>query len=87
MAFAAKRKHELSASELIDLLRAVHVSGADLRSLVELTGQFVAEDLERRVAIAKASPDGRNLPEQVLANQLVKFDCHCKAALRWTANE
>jgi hypothetical protein len=87
MAFAAKRKHELTAAELIESLRGVHVAGGDLRALVQLTGQFVAEDLDRRVAALKASRDGAGIPEGVIRNDLVRNQCHCAAALRWTANE
>jgi hypothetical protein len=83
----AKRKNEWSASQLIDALRDLHVSGADLRNLVQLTRDFVAEDLERRVALAKDSLDGRGLPAEVLRRDIVRQDCQCTAALRWLAHE
>jgi hypothetical protein len=62
----AKRKTEWTAAELIDSLRGAHVTGADLKALIELTRSFIAEDLERRVAAMKATRDGAPMPAQVL---------------------
>lgn len=74
----------LTAAELIDLLRAVHVAGSDLRALVELTQRLIADDLERRVAVQKASRDGRGLPIEVIRRDLMKHHkCPCEGALAW----
>ena len=83
----AKRKHEYTAAELIDGLRGLHVSGGDLRRLVELCQELISEDLERRVNALKQSKDGESLPREALARDLVRYECRCAAALRWTANE
>jgi hypothetical protein len=83
----AKRKHEYTAAELIDSLRTVHVAGADLRELVQLTQTLITEDLERRTDILKNGRDGASLPREVLRQGLVRQgECQCNAALRWTAD-
>jgi hypothetical protein len=79
----AKRKTEWTAAELIDSLRGAHVAGADLKALVELTREFIDEDLERRVAVLKASRDGAPLPAETLRRELVRQRCRCEAALTW----
>ena len=83
----AKRKHEYTAAELIDGLRGLPVSGDDLRRLVFFTQEMVAEELQRRVTAFKASRDGSGLPAETLARDLVRGQCHCEAALRWTKHE
>ena len=87
MAFAAKRKDEYTAAELIDGLRGLHVTGGDLRRLVELTQELITKDLARRVNLLKETKDGAGLPWEVLARGLVAHDCRCAAALRLTADE
>ena len=83
MVFAKHKPQPETAAELIARLRGTHVAGADLKSLIEITHRFVAEDLERQVAILKASRDGSSLPTSVLEGQLVKNRCTCFAALSW----
>jgi hypothetical protein len=88
-AMHAKRKHEWTAAELISALRDVHVGGADLKALAQLTQELANEDLDRRVVAAKQSRDGAGLPVEVLRRQIVglpierSYNCECRAALRW----
>jgi hypothetical protein len=79
----AKRR-EATAAELISALQGLqHVAGDDLRRLVEITQEFISEELERRVTMAKASADGRNLPTDTIRRDLVRHECRCTAAMRW----
>lgn len=86
----AKRKQELTAAEHVDCLRSLHVSGTDLKALVTLTQELIAEELERKVTAAKASRDGASLPVELLRRQIVglpteaAYNCECRAALRWS---
>jgi hypothetical protein len=86
----ARRKIEVPVSppkpsnaELLELLRAAHLTPAELQTLVQLTGSHVAEHLDMRTAALKASMAGRDLPESVLRSDLVRGRCHCAAALTW----
>jgi len=86
MVFAAKRKNELNAAELIAQLRTLHVAGADLKALIEMTHEFITEDVERRVRELKSGSCGA-LPAEVLRRDLVKFQCKCVAGLRLLSDE
>jgi hypothetical protein len=77
-----KRRHELTAAELIDGLRALHLTPADLTALIGLTQEFIAEDLERRVQVVKQSADGSGQPIESLRLMLVRGECPCRATMR-----
>ena len=75
-----KRKDEWTAGQLIEQLSRLHVAGPDLKALVQLTQDFVNEELQRRVANAKQSRDGKDLPVQIIRQQFISGRCHCDAA-------
>jgi hypothetical protein len=84
----AKRREELSASELIACLRRIHMSSADLKALIELTHDFIGEDLERRLHELKASRDGASLPIDVLRSEITRnSSCMCRSALHHCEKE
>jgi hypothetical protein len=85
MGFAAKKPE--SATQLIERLRATQLTPADVKALIGLTHEAIAEDLERCIREAKASASGRDLPEPVIRQDLTKRGCACFAALNWLANE
>ena len=82
-AMHARRKDEYTAQRLIDALRRLHMTPEDLKSLIQLTHDFIGEDLERRVNELKQSRDGRDLPIDMLRQEITRRDpCMCRAALR-----
>jgi hypothetical protein len=82
-AMHARRKDEYTAAQLIDALRHLHMTPEDLKSLVQLTQDFIGEELERRVNVMKQSRDGAGLPIEILRREITRLDpCMCKAALR-----
>jgi hypothetical protein len=76
----AKRKEEFTVQEHIEALRRLHMSPVDLRDLIQLVQDFVAEDLERRIAVFKASR--RDLPIETIRRELTKTGCACSYGLR-----
>jgi hypothetical protein len=76
----AKRKEEWTAHEHIQALRRLHCSPADLKSLVELMQELIAEDLDRRAAEVKLGCPG--VPLEVIKIDLKKHQCACAYALR-----
>jgi hypothetical protein len=82
-AMHAKRKDEFTAQEHIEALRHLHLTPADLQSLILLTHQFIDEDLDRRLNALKASRDGAGLPIEVLRREITRNSvCMCRCALQ-----
>ncbi|MGB8629193.1 MAG: hypothetical protein WCD69_07360, partial [Xanthobacteraceae bacterium] len=83
-AMHAKRRDEHTAQELIHALRRLHMTPADLKALIELTHDFISEDLERRLDALKASRDGAGLPREVLRSEITRNHvCMCRSALHY----
>jgi hypothetical protein len=82
MAFAAKRKHEYTAAEHIEALRALHFSSADLLALIDLLKELTGEELERRLQELKNSADGKSQPLEFLRRMLIGGQCNCAATAR-----
>jgi hypothetical protein len=84
----AKRRDEHTAQELIAALRRLHMSSADLKSLIEVCHEFISEDLERRANQLKQSRDGQGLPLEICRREIVRNEvCMCRAALRVCGQE
>jgi len=61
---------------------------ADLKLLIELTHDFIGEDLERRLNEMKASRDGASLPIEVLGREITRNSvCMCRSALQHCEKE
>lgn len=86
-AMHAKRKNEMTAAELIDSLRGLHLSSADLQSLIAFTQEAIEEDVQRRVATLKAGRDGAGLPEQMIRRDICRGECACRYSVRLIERE
>lgn len=76
----AKPKNEWTARAHIEALRHLHMTPADLKSLVELSQELISEDLDRRAAEVKLGCPG--VPVDVIKNDMKKHQCACAYALR-----
>jgi hypothetical protein len=83
-AMHAKRRDEHTAQELIAALRRLHCSPVDLRDLVQLVQDLIAENLDHRAADIKKGCQG--VPLEVIKNDLKKQQCACAYALRLNAD-
>lgn len=81
-AMHAKRKDEYTAAELIESLRDLHMTPADLKSLIGLTQEMIEEEVTRRVDAIKSGRDGASLPKQTIRNDLTHGECGCRYAVR-----
>jgi hypothetical protein len=79
-AMQARRKDEWTAQEHIQALRHLHTTPADLKSLVELMQELIAEDLDRRAEEVKLGCPG--VPLGSIKNDLKRNQCACAYALR-----
>jgi hypothetical protein len=79
-------QHRPPAALLTELSSAV-LTPAELRLLVEITQDKISADLDRRVAVKKASRDYASIPIQEAKWELMRHGCPCKCAAAWDINE
>jgi hypothetical protein len=67
----AKRKPDFTVVDALELLQSAELTPDEAKTLVRIAENIADKEFERRLDMLKASRDGRAIPRDMLANQLV----------------